>query len=465
MSAGRRPRRPLIMTSIRKDCLFVLLVTILLPALRPGDAISAEILVGATTSFTTIQAGINAASVGDTVTIESGVYQEVVTVTKNGITLRGRPSPARPVIVGRIAVGSVRDATIDSLEITGWTGKHRHGIDQVNGTGLTVRNSVIHDGGEGSSSAGINSRNSTRLTIDGNKIFRVNKGLRLISGHSTDATHANGVIVKNNHIHDCPIDGIDIHGEYFTIDANTIENNIDANWKKTHPDGIQFIKAPADGYGVASKVIVKNNLIRNHTQNIFIEGRGIEDVHIFNNIVYNDSTIVNDVDMSKLATKNLVSSPVNGLYVFNNVFGPATNVSVGLWGDGVFHFQNNLLIHGGAGVPFLVKNPGSLASFSHNFFQVSDGRVIVWGDKWFSSLAKFQTAFPDAGRALRAGNAQVGPFPAVVPSATSPLIDQGVALSGEYAVDRLGRPRPNGGGWDIGAYEGGGPATPAGLTK
>jgi hypothetical protein len=465
MSGGRRAVPKFQITrNIRAHALCGLLAALLLSALPLGDAIGAEIFVGPTATFTRIQDGINAAAAGDTVTIDGGVYPEIVVAAKNGLTLRAKSSAARPVIVGRINVASAANVTIDGLEITGWTGTY-HGIDQVGGTGLTVRNTVIHDGSDWSSSAGISSYTSTRLTIEGNTIFRVKKGLRLIAARSTDATYANGVIVKNNHIHDCPIDGIDIHGEYFTIDGNTIENNMDVNWATTHPDGIQFISATAGGYAMASKVVIKNNLIRNHTQNIFIQGVGIQDVHVFNNIVYNDSTIVNGVDMSTLATKNLVSSPVNGLYVFNNLFGHATNLSVSLWGTGVVYYQNNIHIGGGRGVPFYVANPSTLAAFSHNFFQVSDGYVIVWGDKWFYSLAVFQSAFPDAGSNLLAGNAQVGPFPAAMPSVTSPLVDSGVALGAKYAADRLGKARPGGASWDIGPYEGGGGlAAPTSLT-
>src|SRR5690606_9807084 len=203
--------------------------------------LGAIIEVGTDKEFKTIQSAIDAAQTGDTILVQENVYDEIITIRKDALSLLAKQGQ-NPVIVGRIQLYSSKDITVDGFEIREWTGSF-HGIDQANGSGLTVRNCKIHNGGETSWTAGINSRNSTRLTIENNEVFDVSKGLRLLSGHSSDSTFENGTIIRKNYIHDCPVDGIDIHGEYFTIDGNEIGNNIDANWQQHHPDGIQFIKS------------------------------------------------------------------------------------------------------------------------------------------------------------------------------------------------------------------------------
>jgi len=420
-----------------------------------ASALAGTLEVGPGQSYATVQAAINAASAGDVINIHNGTYTENLSKIPNSVTIQNNTGDS-PILVGRILVGSSSNVTIDGLEIKGWT-EPAHGIDQSNGTGLTVKNCTIHGGSAWSSSAAVNSRNSTRLTITNNEIYDVSKGIRLHSSHSTDGTYANGVNISGNHIHDCPVDGIDIHGEYFTIDGNLIVDNMDTLWAQRHPDGIQFIKSLVDGYNTASRVIIKNNIIRNHTQNVFIEGP-VQDVQIFNNVIYNDGTaVVNGVDMGSLYTKNLFagSGAVEGLFVYNNVFGPATNFSVGIRGNGEFHFKNNILIDDAPGGAFWVEFPSSIpvGEFDYNLFYVTGGRTVDWGTNRFSRLSDFQATYSNRAQNSFEADPGLGPWPEASPALDSPAIDKGVALPVEFATDRVGNSRPLGMGWDIGPYE------------
>ena len=160
--------------------------------------------------------------------------------------------------------------------------------------------------------------------------------------HSTDATFANGTFITNNIIRDNPIDGIDIHGQYYTIDGNSIIDNIDSNHANNHPDGIQFINSTVDGMTSAQFVIIKNNLIRNHTQNVFLEGP-VEDVDIFNNVIYNDTSgLVNGADFGTLFSKNISTGSVQRLRIYGNIIGHASNVSIRFFGNGPKKFPTLL---------------------------------------------------------------------------------------------------------------------------
>jgi hypothetical protein len=428
--------------------------------------------VGPGQTYTTITAAIAAATAGDILNIHDniiGPYTESVTVSKT-LTLRnqtGETPVLDPVAVNADAITvTADDVTIDGLEITGWSGLHRMGVTAISHTGLTVRNCEIHDGGNfgTGSGSGVNATSCTRVTIEDNEIYHVNIGARLLACHSTNGTYANGTLVKNNHIHDCHVDGIDIHGEYFTIDGNEILDNIDTDYLATHPDGIQFIAAPLDGYDTASHVIIKNNIIRNHTQNIFAQGTGIVDVQIFNNIVYNDETVVHGVNMAAITTKNYVGSAISGLVLVGNLFGPVTSVSVALSASGTIDaIRNNVFIRGK--VCLNVPTPANVAEFEGNWFQPATGAgnyLIIWGTTWFSSYSAFAAAYPAVADDMFVGDPLVGAFPNAVPLEASPLLNNGVVAGASYATDRLGVVRPQGSAWDIGPYEGAGSGGGAG---
>src|SRR5690606_34478139 len=112
-----------------------------------------------------------------------------------------------------------------------------------------------------------------------------------------------------------------------------------------------------------------------------------------------------------------------------------------------------IFVDASPGVPFHLKHPESLVSFSHNLFHVSDGWLLAWGDEWFKDRESFESAFPEFAGALLTGDPMIGNFPEPFPLYESPVVDSGVALSPEFARDRLGQERPIGEAWDIGPYE------------
>ena len=240
--------------------------------------------VGTGQTYATIQACEDAASPGDICNIHAATYTGTVTVSVASVTFRNN-SGESPVLLGRFVVNSTPGVNIvcnnggGAMAITafGTSSISTSGVDQYGGTGLTVTGCVIHDG----FGAGIYSRNSTKLTIMANNIYNNNSGsaggndgagVVIISGHSTDGTYANGVTISSNTVHDNHVDGLQIHGQYFTVTGNTVRDNLYGNWAAVHPDGIQLNAGSADGYTSVQHAKFSNNVIKNHTQNLFLEG-------------------------------------------------------------------------------------------------------------------------------------------------------------------------------------------------
>src|SRR5436190_1304184 len=235
------------------------------------SAFAAQRDVGSGRPYATITAALNAAAAGDVINVHTGSYKESpgwgATATSNYLP------------------GILQDGHSPSY------------------TGLTVTNCKIHGGtGQGApidvgglttGGAAIRVRYSTNTTISGNDIYGCKKGVHIQSSHSSDGTYEHGTLIENNKIHDCPVDGIDIQGQYITIVGNTIYNNIDLNFSTTHPDGIQVVSVVTDGYDSVQHLKIMRNTIYNHTRNIFVQGSSnaessvCTDITVANNVSYN----------------------------------------------------------------------------------------------------------------------------------------------------------------------------------
>ncbi len=425
--------------------------------------------VGPGKTYVSIQACHDAAVPKDICRIAPGTYVERVLVIK-AITIAASGG-GMPRIIGGFDVGATPDVQIRGLEITGWGSADAgsHGVQQLNGSNLRVADCRIHDG----YGAAVYSRNSTRLTIANNEIYgaRMAKanggttgdGMYILSGHSADNTFGSGVHIEKNVIHDNQEDGIKLQGQYFTVADNQIYNNIDANWASSHPDGIQVNSGTGDGYRSVQHAIFSGNTIRNHTQNLFVDGgRGALclDVVIYNNVLHNDPGMVNGVAMDAgsggFATKNLTVGGCRDVWIYNNTFGRANSDSVRISGNtaGSVHIKNNIfansLRHG-----LIVTDAISIADgeLDYNHYFTPHGQNISYAGKWYAALAAFKSAVPTQERHGHAGDPLLAGWPTPLPLHNSPVIDEGVALPEPYGTDARGTSRPQGKAWDIGAYE------------
>lgn len=452
--------------TIRKTWLLVWLAV-------PGIGFAGILQVGPGETYTTIQSALDAANPNDTIEIQAGTYNEALVVVKDdGITLR-RKTSVRPILVGRIEVAFRANVTIDGLEVTGWTGAGIHGINQSGGTGLTVRNSRVHDGPTVGSASCIYSRNSTNLLIENNEVFNCNKGVNIAAGHSTSNSYSTGIFIRGNTIHDNPIDGVDVHGEYITIEENTIHSNMNTNWVAYHPDGIQLIASIVDGFTAVKHCRIRYNRVFNHNQNIFVEGtsnRDTEDIHVHNNIVYNQSGTVNGVNLDLgFAASNIVMRRAKNVFVYNNTIGRVSNTGIRVQDcvSNSIYVRNNILDNSFKN-GITVDVPSDIAVLDYNLYDVAS-EAVVWGSARYPTRQAF---FQAVGREASGwdGDPLVNSYVTGQIGSGSAAINRGFSLTSEYRLSINGVNRPSGGAWDMGAYESSGtgipqnpPAPPTGL--
>lgn len=177
-------------------------------------------------SYSTIQSAVDAASSGDTVLIAEGNYDEVVQITKNGLTLKAAGSTSGTVLNGTVNIESSYGTVIDGLTITGaGDGIRLRGNCRGGQSSLTVKNS----------------------SISGN----LGNGIDLSHGASYM-----GVAIENNSINDNGGDGVNLQG----IGNDVVVSNNEIN-------GNGAIEATGVGVRVGGRVrgtVVKDNTIEDN---------------------------------------------------------------------------------------------------------------------------------------------------------------------------------------------------------
>lgn len=439
-----------------------LLLVLVLSALT-ANAVTRE--VGSGQTYASIGAAITAASAGDVINIRTGTYTETVMVNKNNLTLQANSGDS-PIISGRVELNGQTGVTITGMKITAWasSGAGNYGIHSDTGSGLTVSNCDIYDGW----GTAVYVRNSTNCVISGNTLH-ANKntsaadgtGIVIISGHASAASYATSVQLLNNTVYDNETDGIQIHGQYITVSGNNVYNNITTTWSATHPDGIQFIAASSDGFTDCQHVKLFNNVFRNHTQNIFVEGSvsgdssTCSDILIWNNIAYCDSATVNGVSMDSIATKGMMIKYVKDCVVVNNTVGRSGNTAVYFQACGTagIVFKNNIVQNA---LLYGLYNDTTASAVSggtdYNIYNCADS-AIIWGSSFYASRSAFHAAVAAQETNGKDGASLISSWSTPSLTSSSPCINAGATIGSTYESDFIGTSRPQGAAWDIGAYE------------
>lgn len=212
--------------------------------LPPGYEVEPGKFVGYN-AFAKIQDGINAVMEGGTVYVCPGTYVEVLTVSKNNLTITSTDGPNTTII---------KQADTNAITITGNYNKfegftikdetnhaHAHRLFIVHGDYNVIRGNVLI-GRKGISGAGHDYLISIRGDAVGDGI-------------------AKGNIIENNEVCNANYNGINVGGTYKAEDTVIRGNKVSGCTNA----GIAVDRAP--------KTLVENNLISNCNVGLYVEGR------------------------------------------------------------------------------------------------------------------------------------------------------------------------------------------------
>lgn len=125
--------------------------------LLASPASAATLQVGPTRTYTTVRDAILAASDGDVIEIDAGLYSgDVATIRANDLTIRGVGGMAHLDAAGEnesgkgIWVAAGDRLVVENIEFSGATVPDQNGAGiRVQGTGITIRNCYFHDNEDG----------------------------------------------------------------------------------------------------------------------------------------------------------------------------------------------------------------------------------------------------------------------------------------------------------------------------
>ena len=189
------------MTKIRKTSSAVLslsLVVILLAAftIRLGFAQPRTITVP--DDFATIQEAVDAANAGDIIFVRSGIYNETVTIRKDGLVLTGENKDTTVIDGGGGDVPAVLVVSAENIEVNGFNMQNGYeGIELHQVTGITISGNMIS-----TSRFGVGSSRSSEVTLSGNTLTGNEDGIYLwdvssfsVSGNTITNNTNNGISI------------------------------------------------------------------------------------------------------------------------------------------------------------------------------------------------------------------------------------------------------------------------------
>jgi hypothetical protein len=418
----------------------------------------------------TIQKAANTISDGDTVIVKAGTYTEEVDIFAPHAGTEGHlitflANPGDSVVIDgghirsfgfRLGVSYIRVQGFEIMNVTG------HGIligwSDGASFGVEILNNRIHDCGSNTDCAAIYYSGGDRGFIGGNHLYN----------NSGDGITFNtkNMTIRNNLIHDNQVDGIKGGGPgVMIIEGNTVHNQSNT---VNHGDGIQAM-------GMVDTVIIRNNVWWSNTQDIYLDtySNPVEtspwgDVYIYNNIVYNPDW----VDLANPGLYNGISidnrwNTIHSIVIYENTIVDCNDGNGGGGANsttnpaiGTLRVFNNLFYNS-------ITNY-STASATNIFvdFNVYYNPVrMSSGGGWYMSgwvtLPVYQSTYPTLEQHSSyihvsfANYIYPNPDFHLVPG--SGAIDKGFTLSSmsgiNFAVDYNGVIRPQGLGWDAGAYE------------
>jgi len=435
---------------------FVILASLLLAALVSVSAPGATYYVATSGSdanpgretqpWGTIQKAAVTLTAGDTVYVKAGTYKERVVLQNSGsygnyITYSAYPGDTVIIDGTGIAVarwGGLFDVSDRSyLKISGFriTNSASAGIFADNSSHIIINKNYTYN----TFSSGIGIWYSDNIIIDGNEVeLACNDGAQeCITVAITDTFE-----IKNNHVH---------HGGPGTLGGEGIDAKDGSSNGKVYKNHVHDIPNRQGIYVDAwdkhtYNIDVFRNIVRDCADDGFSvaseAGGLLENVIIYNNIAYNNGSVgITIAGWGKPA----VEHPMKDIKVINNTF---YNNGRDDWGGGIV-VQNpnaeNVVIRNNIcsqnlSFQIAVEADVSAANLTVDHNLIDGYREYPWGEIYGSDYVEGSPMFVNPSEAdfhLKED---------------SPAIDNGSAVDAP-GDDFDGNPRPQGAGYDIGAFE------------
>ena len=238
--------------------------------------------------------------------------------------------------------------------------------------------------------------------VENNKIIDAQRAVGILSG-------GDNVSIRGNFVDSASRQGIWFMGARNSV----IENNTVLNCGGTHANGISV-------YSNSENIIVRNNFVSK--SNIPFTFESSKDVTIYNNVFD-----AGEKSIYPIAGWGGLTGTIN---IFNNAIIGSANDALYISNCGVTNqvfFKNN------------IADGFLCGERSNNIYTVNNQPSNLGpGEIWEKDLNKIFVNPSAKDFHLKAG---------------SPAIDRGINLSSYFTTDKDGISRPQGAGWDIGAYE------------
>ena len=297
----------------------------------------------------------------------------------------------------------VNDFVVEGFQIQ----KYTYGIRVIDAGGgiipenITIRNNKIKNlKSNGAYALQVGGKD---IIVENNSIINCQRAVGILAG-------GNNITVKDNYVERASRQGI-----WFMGARNSkLENNNVTDIKGSHANAVSL-------YSGCENVSVFNNKVTNSRIPFTFENS--KNIDIFNNIFYSDGTVG-----YIFAGWGGITGDIN---IFNNIIIPSSNNhSIFISDCNILNtviMKNNILQGGGCG-----ERNNNIWTGIRSGWTPSEGEFVE------TNLSKI---FLDPGNLdfrLKGG---------------SPAIDNGTDLSEYFTTDIEGISRPQGSGWDIGAYE------------
>jgi len=384
---------------------------------------------GATQEYSDIQLAIDAAGPGDTVLIYDGTYQlsSALRVRSGPLTIKSVNQYGARIIAPTTnsnipqamfvcnwdsghCTDTDFDLVVDGIDISGG---YTYTIQITTATDVVIKNSKIHGPGREGFKINGDEGHSNRVVVEDCEIY--DTGLRDPSNaEGLDITSSYNITVRNNHVHD-----IATCGMYAKKDSRDIlfENNLieDADC------GIGLGQSSA-----CTDCTARNNVIIN-TDNMGIQARGSTRGKMYHN------TMINVARVGAAAVwiaRDDYDNVTEGLEVYNNIV-----------------LMDSVLPVMQAGTD-TVPSIDDIVSNNNIWYNAQGVKFRIFStDRDFSQWQTF------SGEDSASYTDDPGLEQTFHLSSGSPAVDRGVDVG--MNTDYYGNARPNGNGFDIGAFESG----------